>query len=221
MIVTVPSPGAPMPSADAAAEKRRVFHTVENDRMAGRVPAWQAPAGARETAAARLAAAAYGGSGTVPGTALAYAPRGADAPREFGFADLVDMVNPLQHIPLVGTLYRHVTGDEIHPISRIIGGAVYGGAAGAASSLVNVAVEHETGRDVAGNVMALVHDGGAARPARPLSSDPAVRLADVMPDGETVSPRYAGLTAGWHGDVFVEPSSARAAARPVRYAYND
>src|SRR5215470_6180450 len=30
----------------------------------------------------------------------------------FGFGDLVDIVNPLQHIPVVATIYRNMTGDR-------------------------------------------------------------------------------------------------------------
>ena len=29
------------------------------------------------------------------------------------FRDIVDLINPLHHIPLVGTLYRKITGDEM------------------------------------------------------------------------------------------------------------
>lgn len=76
---------------------------------------------------------------------------------EFGFFDLLDMVNPLQHIPLVGNLYREMTGDSIKPISTIIGGALFGGPLGAASGIVNVIVAEETGKDIVGNVIDVVH----------------------------------------------------------------
>src|SRR4051812_37075024 len=41
--------------------------------------------------------------------------------KDFGFGDLVDIVNPLQHIPIVSTLSRHWTGDQIGPAPRVIG----------------------------------------------------------------------------------------------------
>ena len=66
----------------------------------------------------------------------------------FGFLDLVDMVNPLQHIPVVGTIYRHITGDEIKPISKVIGGGAFGGILGAASGLVDAMVQSVTGKDI-------------------------------------------------------------------------
>jgi len=71
----------------------------------------------------------------------------------FGFADLLDMVNPLQHIPVISTFYRHITGDEIKPVSRIFGGAFFGGVIGAASGILNAAVESETGSDIASNLV--------------------------------------------------------------------
>lgn len=67
--------------------------------------------------------------------------------KEFGFFDLLDMVNPLQHLPLIGTIYREITGDQIRPISRIIGGAVFGGPVGAASGLLTAVIADGTGQE--------------------------------------------------------------------------
>jgi len=50
------------------------------------------------------------------------------------FGDFLDMINPLQHIPVVSSLYRAATGDSINPISRIAGDAMYGGVLGLASA---------------------------------------------------------------------------------------
>lgn len=72
---------------------------------------------------------------------------------DFGIFDLIDMINPLQHIPVLNYAYRSITGDEIKPISSIIGGAVFGGAAGAASGLISAIVEGETGKSVPETVM--------------------------------------------------------------------
>jgi hypothetical protein len=56
------------------------------------------------------------------------------------FGDLVDVINPLQHIPVVGALYRKLTGDTIDPAIKVAGGALFGGPIGAAASLVAVAI---------------------------------------------------------------------------------
>ncbi|WP_343564446.1 hypothetical protein [Kiloniella sp. b19] len=71
-----------------------------------------------------------------------------DENNEFGFFDFLDIINPLQHIPVVSTIYREITGDELHPTSRIFGGALYGGVPGAVSSIINAITEDTTGKDI-------------------------------------------------------------------------
>ena len=56
------------------------------------------------------------------------------------FRDLLDIVNPLHHIPLVGTIYRKISGDVITPAFRVAGGALYGGPLGAAFAAAGVAL---------------------------------------------------------------------------------
>jgi hypothetical protein len=50
------------------------------------------------------------------------------------FDDFLDMVNPLQHIPVVSSIYRAVSGETINPISRIAGDTLYGGIFGLAAA---------------------------------------------------------------------------------------
>jgi hypothetical protein len=57
------------------------------------------------------------------------------------FSTLLDIINPLQHIPLVSNIYREFTGDEIEPAARLVGGAVFGGPIGFASTTANVLIE--------------------------------------------------------------------------------
>lgn len=59
---------------------------------------------------------------------------------EFGFFDFLDIVNPLQHIPLVSILYQHVTGDTIKPPANILGGALFGGPLGAVGGIAMTVV---------------------------------------------------------------------------------
>lgn len=61
------------------------------------------------------------------------------------FADLLDVVNPLHHIPVVGDLYREMTGDSISPQAKIAGGGLYGGPIGLATSVAAVAYEEISG----------------------------------------------------------------------------
>lgn len=82
------------------------------------------------------------------------------------FNDFVDIVNPLQHLPLVSSVYRHVTGDEIKPPARVMGGALYGGPIGAAASMANVIVEDQTGKDIGENIMGKVTGEADVAPQR-------------------------------------------------------
>lgn len=72
------------------------------------------------------------------------------------FADLLDTINPLQHLPIIAPLYREITGDTISPAARIIGGGLFGGPLGLVASMVDAAIEDGTGRDIGGNLVALV-----------------------------------------------------------------
>lgn len=74
----------------------------------------------------------------------------------FGFRDIIDIINPLQHIPIVSTIYRRVTGDELSPGARIVGDTLFTGPIGAAVALVDTAVEYKTGRDIGGNALAML-----------------------------------------------------------------
>ena len=76
----------------------------------------------------------------------------------FGFDDLLDLVNPLQHIPIVSTAYRAITGDEIAPGPRMLGGGLLGGVTGFMASAANVIIEQETGSDIATSVAAMFDD---------------------------------------------------------------
>jgi hypothetical protein len=65
----------------------------------------------------------------------------------FTFSDFLDIINPLQHIPIVNTVYRAMTGDKIDPGSRLAGGGLFGGPIGLIASLVSGMVEESTGKD--------------------------------------------------------------------------
>jgi len=66
---------------------------------------------------------------------------------DFTFGDFLDIINPLQHIPVVSTLYRELTGDEISPHARIMGDTLFGGPMGFVSSIANVFYEEVAGED--------------------------------------------------------------------------
>lgn len=66
----------------------------------------------------------------------------------FSFSDLIDIINPLQHIPVVSTFYRETTGDEISAAPRVMGSTLFFGPLGFAGALANVVIEENTGMDI-------------------------------------------------------------------------
>tara|TARA_R110002110_G_scaffold415612_4_gene651951 strand:+ start:26919 stop:27749 length:831 start_codon:yes stop_codon:yes gene_type:complete len=82
--------------------------------------------------------------------------KGEGGEEEGFFETLLDVINPLQHIPLVSNLYREITGDEISPSARILGGGLFGGPIGLASATANAIFEQASGDDLMGHALAMV-----------------------------------------------------------------
>ena len=59
------------------------------------------------------------------------------------FLDIVDAVNPLQHIPLISSIYRNISGDSISDVPKFVGGALYGGPLGLVAALGRYIIEAE------------------------------------------------------------------------------
>lgn len=76
----------------------------------------------------------------------------------FEFTDVLDVINPLQHIPGVGMIYRSLTGDEIGNGARVAGGGLFGGVFGLAGAAIDAVVDAVTGDDTGSHVMAFVED---------------------------------------------------------------
>ena len=74
----------------------------------------------------------------------------------FSFGDILDTLNPLQHLPIVSTLYRAFTGDAIAPAPRVLGDALFGGPIGAATGIVNAAIKYLSGKDAGEHMLALL-----------------------------------------------------------------
>jgi hypothetical protein len=105
------------------------------------------------------------------------------------FADLLDIINPLQHIPVVNTIYRRLTGDTINPAMQLIGGTLFGGPVGAVVAFGSLALAHISGRDLGEHVVALAESAtdGLADPAALMAdaSGAADRSDAFAPPGET------------------------------------
>jgi hypothetical protein len=107
------------------------------------------------------------------------------------FGDFLDMVNPLQHIPVVSSIYRAVTGETINPVSRVAGDILYGGAIGAASAVIggigaiaNASVEQETGKDGAGVVVAALFGSDDTKSAPVQVADASKAATPVLTSTE-------------------------------------
>lgn len=205
------------PSAQPAAGKPRArFYMAENDRMAGSVPVWdygrRAEAPPQNLHMPENGTAATGLAATEPAAGTtSYTAPDEDA---FGFFDLLDMINPLQHIPLVSTLYREVTGDEIKPVARVIGSTIFGGPAGGAAGMAGVIIEHETGRDIPGNVMAMVRGEDIFTPRAP-GNNPQEELDRAVTQ---IAEREAFDTLPPSTLAFVDPRPATAPPQRLYYA---
>ncbi|QQP89652.1 hypothetical protein IGS68_27430 [Skermanella sp. TT6] len=116
---------------------------------------------------------------------------------EMSFWDFVDIVNPLQHIPVVNTVYRELTGDTIKGVSRVIGGGLYGGIVGLVAGVGSAIIAETTGKDPGEHLMAMVTGSGDGEPA---AEAPQVASAET--------PRPSAPPPG-------EPAPATAAAPPA------
>jgi hypothetical protein len=106
----------------------------------------------------------------------------------FSFGDFLDVVNPLQHIPVVSAIYRQLTGDQIGTGEKIAGDALYGGLWGFVSSLADAAFKEVTGNYFGDTVLAMVTgDGSETRIAQ---ADRA-NVADGPPQTLGLSARQA------------------------------
>jgi hypothetical protein len=126
------------------------------------------------------------------GAAVAAAPAANGGESGIGnfFEHVLDVVNPLQHLPVVGTLYRAITGDKIGAVEKIAGDTLYGGLWGAVGSVADVAFEAATGKDFGATMLAMVSG----------SHDTATAVADAGPHKDFGDRLWAMLT-GSHDDA--------------------
>ena len=121
----------------------------------------------------------------------------------FRFHDLLDAINPLQHLPVISTVYRWITGDSIGNIPRIVGDALYGGVPGFVSGLFGVLLKEETGKDVGEHVVAtLFGDSSSGTPSaaqsaqRPeLTTEQAAALTHAPVEATALAPLPAVAAA--------------------------
>jgi hypothetical protein len=131
----------------------------------------------------------------------------------FSFHDVLDTINPLQHIPIVGSIYRAITHDEPGAVARILGDGLFGGGPlgaliGLFTGALDVLVQADTGKDIGENLLALAGlDGGdgtppgtavktAAAPRTGIPLSPARYILPTAPPAGAPSAGVAGRSAG-------------------------
>jgi hypothetical protein len=65
----------------------------------------------------------------------------APIPGHITFDEFLRGLNPLHHVPVVGTIYRAITGETIPAPMRVLGGALFGGGVGMMIAAATAAVE--------------------------------------------------------------------------------
>ncbi len=122
---------------------------------------------------------------------------GADG--KFGWDDFLDVINPLQHIPIVAQIYRAVTGDEISGAAELIGSLPLGpvGVIGTMGAIADLAVKDTTGKDIGDNLTAMVFGdgkGGKSGGANPADTSDLAQATPAHPDlgMQTASAEGAG-----------------------------
>jgi hypothetical protein len=109
------------------------------------------------------------------------------------FWDFLDLINPLQHIPVVNTIYRDLTGDTIKTPIQLIGSTIVGGPIGFATAMVDSIIEEATGSDMGGHAMALLK-GEKPKPSTAPMAEPQPQLAEAkefVPEDPNAAPAPA------------------------------
>lgn len=142
------------------------------------------------------------------------------------FGEFLDIINPLQHIPVVSTLYRAITGDDIGTGPRVVGGMLFGGPVGALVAGVTALFEEASGGDIGEHIADLIDDftgggddgGDAPNVAAATAGTPALAQAGI--DAEIQTGANVHQAAALAGTPIASAASAPAAAQLNRIAVN-
>ena len=98
----------------------------------------------------------------------------------FTFWGFLDVINSLQHVPVVNAIYREITGDEIKPPAKMIGGAIIGGPIGLAVAMTDAIVKDATGKDMGGHARAMFRGEEAGAPVAPTVTETATAAVAAL-----------------------------------------
>ena len=129
----------------------------------------------------------------------AYRPPAPPAPRQSLFRQFLSELNPLQYIPVIGTLYRAVTHDTIPQTAREAGSLVVsfltGGPVGVALNLGALAAEKLTDIDPEKLGEEALASLGIGKPAATGAGTPVVHEADNAATSASATPIAAAPIA--------------------------
>jgi hypothetical protein len=148
------------------------------------------------------------------------------------FWDLLDVINPLQHLPLVSGVYRRMTGDQILPTMRFLGGMLFGGPVGAATAVASMIIEDTSGKDIGAHAVAFLFgddetppavpdaaaDAGVAAAAPATTAPVALVAADARPaqaPAAIATPPQRTAPPPWVDLALIEAGANPAAGVPV------
>ena len=133
------------------------------------------------------------------------------------FRQVLSVLNPLQYLPVIGTIYRAITGDQIPEVVRDIGsvvvGALTGGPIGAAISAGIAVAEKVTGIDFDKIGQTMLAKLGFTHP--PVASPASAPVQVAGPDSSAAP---GALPASSASPAALPDASASSAPRPARSA---
>ena len=132
---------------------------------------------------------------TPPAPSPAPNPAPNTAPAEAGgpaFGDILSDLNPLQYLPVVGTIYRAVTGDTIpEPVREagsVLVSGLMGGPVGVATSIATLAFQKLTGIDFEEIGQSVLSTIGAGITATATATATAAATPDPAPTPSPAEP---------------------------------
>ena len=117
-------------------------------------------------------------------------PEAAPHPIHVTFGQVLSALNPLQHVPLVGRIYRAATGDDIPTSLKILGAGLFGGPLGILGAAVGemlttiIAMGPDTSRPPAPAGMSVTGSQAGMQPVSPgtLGKGEYLTLATTQPE---------------------------------------
>jgi hypothetical protein len=149
-----------------------------------------------------------GTDGAITVSAANTQPAQPAADHSISFHDILHALNPLQYLPVIGTIYRAVTGDQIPEMVRRAGSLVVstllGGPIGAITNVASTIFEKITGIDVDKTMQAALvghpPENAPSTPAR-TTAEAATALLQLPPtaSADTVSKPWSTAELAAYG----------------------